>query len=128
MTDQSSLENGLITVQALSLRNSSPSWPSFPSPPFFRYPGKFNNSETLARYKSQRHDSFRLRPPFPFVFLSAMAIIRKTFQGTKVRTFVPSFSSSSHSSRSRGRCLRSDATPRQCFVCFVSLPVRYIMP
>lgn len=60
------------------------------------------------RYKSQRYLS-RCRPPFPSAFLSAMAIIRKTFEGTKVRTFVPSFSPSSHSSFVRALCLRSDA-------------------
>lgn len=108
------------STSSLSLRNSSPSQPSFPSPPFFRCPGKFNNSETLVRYKSQRYLS-RCRPPFPSAFLSAMAIIRKTFEGTKVRTFVPSFSSSSHSSFVRALCLRSDAPTVFCSLCLFFL-------
>lgn len=72
------------------------------------------------RYKSQRYLS-RCRPPFPSAFLSAMAIIRKTFEGTKVRTFVPSFSPSSHSSFVRALCLRSDAPTVFCSLCLFFL-------
>lgn len=103
MTDQSSLENGLITVQALSLFLHL----RVPRTPYTRrlrllasffLAGKFNNSETFAKYKSQKvllapsaSSSLLLLRGSPLS--AATTIIRKTFEGTKVRTFVPSFSS-----------------------------------
>lgn len=140
MTDQSPLEYRLITVQALVLTtNDSSSHIVTVSLSSFLYAGKFNNSETFARYKLQKvflappHSSPPISSSFPFPSCSSSAttIIRKTFEGTKVRTFVPSFSSlclslslfSSFllsSPRIEVLCLRSDAPTVFCSLCLSS--------